>query len=167
MVMNYPQPRTDSTSSQSVVMLSMLILMLLMGRAIYVAVSSDATLKGISIFIVYSLILILVGFIAGVNASKIKSAKQQENSFFSNSELSQTPVNFKPNLASYNSTEQFIIDFLLEHDCQCRQSDFVKNSNMTNSKISRTLSKLESQGILTRVRDGMGKRVNLHKSELE
>ena len=162
----YPQPRTDSTSSQSVVMLSMLILMLLMGRAIYVAVSSDATLKGISILIVYSLILILVGFIAGVNASKIKSAKQQENSFFSNSELSQTPVDFKY-LASYNSTEQFIIDFLLEHDCQCRQSDFVKNSNMTNSKISRTLSKLESQGILTRVRDGMGKRVNLHKSELE
>ena len=107
MVMNYPQPRTDSTSSQSVVMLSMLILMLLMGRAIYVAVSSDATLKGISILIVYSLILILVGFIAGVNASKIKSAKQQENSFFSNSELSQTPVDFKPNLASYNSTEQF------------------------------------------------------------
>ena len=46
-----------------VMLFSMLILMLLMGRAIYVAVSSDATLKGISIFIVYSLILILVGFI--------------------------------------------------------------------------------------------------------
>jgi uncharacterized membrane protein len=38
---------------------------------------------------------------------------------------------------------------------------------MTNSKISRSLAKLESRGVLSRVRDGMGKRVNLHKSELE
>ena len=167
MVMDYPQSRTDNTSSQSVVVLSMLIVILLTGRAIYVAISTDATLKGIFILIVYSSTLIFVGFIAGVNASNIRSRKKREISFSSNSELSQTPVDFKPNLASYNSTEQFIIDFLLEHDCQCRQSDFVKNSNMTSSKISRTLSKLESQGILTRVRDGMGKRVNLHKSELE
>ena len=161
MVMDYPQSRTDNMSSQSVVVLSMLIVILLTGRAIYVAISTDATLKGIFILIVYSSTLIFVGFIAGVNASNIRSI-----SFSSNLEPSQTDVEFNPNLAQYNSTEQFIIEFLLKHDGQCWQSNIVKESSMTNSKISRSLSKLESQGILTRVRDGMGKRVNLHKDEL-
>ena len=64
MVMDYPQSRTDNTSSQSVVVLSMLIVILLTGRAIYVAISTDATLKGIFILIVYSSTLIFVGFIA-------------------------------------------------------------------------------------------------------
>ena len=166
MVMDYPQSRTDNMSSQSVVVLSMLIVILLTGRAIYVAISTDATLKGIFILIVYSSTLIFVGFIAGVNASNIRSRKKREISFSSNLEPSQTDVDFNPNLAQYNSTEQFIIEFLLKHDGQCWQSNIVKESSMTNSKISRSLSKLESQGILTRVRDGMGKRVNLHKDEL-
>lgn len=166
MVMDYPQSRTDNTSSQSVVVLSMLIVILLTGRAIYVAISTDATLKGIFILIVYSSTLIFVGFIAGVNASNIRSRKKREISFSSNLEPSQTDVDFNPNLAQYNSTERFIIEFLLRHDGQCWQSNIVKESSMTNSKISRSLSKLESQGILTRVRDGMGKRVNLHKDEL-
>ena len=171
MVMDYPQSRTDNTSSQSVVVLSMLIVILLTGRAIYVAISTDATLKGIFILIVYSSTLIFVGFIAGVNASNLRSRKKREISFSSNLEPSQTDVDFNPNLAQYNSTEQFIIpqiiiEFLLKHDGQCWQSNIVKESSMTNSKISRSLSKLESQGILTRVRDGMGKRVNLHKDEL-
>jgi len=166
MVMDYPQSRADKTSSQSVFLLSMLIVILLTGRAVYVAVSTDTSLKSIFILIVYSSILIFVGFIAGVNASKTKSTKKQEISFLSNSEPSQTDADFNPNLAKYNSTEQFIIEFLLQHDGQCWQSNIVKESSMTNSKISRSLSKLESQGILTRVRDGMGKRVNLHKNEL-
>ena len=166
MVMDYPQSRADKTSSQSVFLLSMLIVILLTGRAVYVAISTDTSLKSIFILIVYSSILIFVGFIAGVNASKTKSTKKQEISFLSNSEPSQTDADFNPNLAKYNSTEQFIIEFLLQHDGQCWQSNIVKESSMTNSKISRSLSKLESQGILTRVRDGMGKRVNLHKNEL-
>ena len=166
MVMDYPQSRTDNKSSQSVFVLSMLIVILLTGRTLYVAISTDATLKGIFILIVYSSTLIFVGFIAGVNASNIKSRKKQEIPFSSNSEPSQTDADFNPNLAQYNSTEQFIIEFLLQHDGQCWQSNIVKESSMTNSKISRTLSKLESQGILTRVRDGMGKRVHLHKNEL-
>jgi len=32
---------------------------------------------------------------------------------------------------------------------------------MTNSKISRILSKMEARGIVSRARDGMGKRVYL------
>ncbi|MCH1481084.1 MAG: hypothetical protein L7T81_02460, partial [Candidatus Poseidoniaceae archaeon] len=88
MAMDYPQSRTDNTSSQSVVVLSMLIVILLTGRAIYVAISTDATLKGIFILIVYSSTLIFVGFIAGVNASNIRSRKKREISFSSNLEPS-------------------------------------------------------------------------------
>ena len=119
MVMDYPQSRTDNKSSQSVFVLSMLIVILLTGRALYVAISTDATLKGIFILIVYSSTLIFVGFIAGINASNIKSRKKQEIPFSSNSEPSQTDADFNPNLAQYNSTEQFIIEFLLQHDGQC------------------------------------------------
>ena len=38
------------------------------------------------------------------------------------------------------------------------QNDLVKSSEMTNSKISRILSKMEARGIVSRARDGMGKR---------
>jgi len=39
----------------------------------------------------------------------------------------------------------------------------MKNSNMTKSEISRTLSRLESEGMLSRVRYIIGKGVNLKK----
>ncbi|MGB1704172.1 MAG: helix-turn-helix transcriptional regulator [Candidatus Thalassarchaeaceae archaeon] len=59
-----------------------------------------------------------------------------------------------------------MINYLLDNDCNCWQSELVKKSNMTDSKISRLLTKLEASGIISRVRDGMGNRVNLHKVEL-
>ena len=158
--------RAYTTPTQSVIALSALILFLLTSRAIFVAMTSGATTTGIGTLIIYSVSLIIVGFIAGVNVSNIKSAKHQENSFLSNSEEYQTTDDFIPNLGGYNSTERFIIEFLIEHDLECWQSDFVNNSEMTNSKVSRSLSKLESQGIITRVREGMSKRVNLNKNKL-
>ena len=55
---------------------------------------------------------------------------------------------------------------MLENDGQCWQREIVEKSNMDGSKISRTLSNLERNGIVSRVRDGMGKRVILNKEEL-
>ena len=168
MDVNYNQSSVGKASSQSAIMLSMLMLILLTGRALYVAISTDASLKGIFILIMYSAILIFVGFIAGANVSRMRTINQQ-----SSTSISQTQTLSKPvlsdiiDLTRFNTSEQFIIKFLLDNDSQCRQSDLVKCSNMTNSKISRSLAKLESRGVLSRVRDGMGKRVNLHKSELE
>ncbi len=167
MDVNYNQSSVGKASSQSAIMLSMLMLILLTGRALYVAISTDASLKGIFILIMYSAILIFVGFIAGANVSRMRTINQQSSTSISQTQTLSKPVLSDIDLTRFNTSEQFIIKFLLDNDSQCRQSDLVKCSNMTNSKISRSLAKLESRGVLSRVRDGMGKRVNLHKSKLE
>ena len=56
MDVNYNQSSVGKASSQSAIMLSMLMLILLTGRALYVAISTDASLKGIFILIMYSAI---------------------------------------------------------------------------------------------------------------
>ena len=115
----------------------------------------------------YSAILIFVGFIAGANVSRMRTINQQSSTSISQTQTLSKPVLSDIDLTRFNTSEQFIIKFLLDNENQCRQSELVKCSSMTNSKISRSLAKLESRGVLSRVRDGMGKRVNLHKSELE
>ena len=168
MDVNYNQSSVGKASSQSAIMLSMLMLILLTGRALYVAISTDASLKGIFILIMYSAIfLIFVGFIAGANVSRDENNNQQSSTSISQTQMAILNLSSDIDLTRFNTSEQFIIKFLLDNENQCRQSDLVKCSNMTNSKISRSLAKLESRGVLSRVRDGMGKRVNLHKSELE
>ena len=166
MRINNGQLRKDITSSQSAIALSLLFLLLLTGRAIYVAISVDATTKGIFILIAYSTSLIFVGFIAGINIFNIKTTKQQARFSLQNTDLSKAPVNYNSKRASFSTSEIFIIEFMLENDGQCWQREIVEKSNMDGSKISRTLSNLERNGIVSRVRDGMGKRVILNKEEL-
>ena len=95
-----------------------------------------------------------------------KSKKQFDIPLNLNVDESQDSLKDNPSLDHYNASEQFIIEFLLEKENKCWQSDIVKNSDMTKSKISRTLSSLESKGLISRVRDGMGNRVILDDSEL-
>lgn len=159
MEINNDGSRKDLTSTHSVIMLSLLILILLTGRATYVAVNEDAPTKSIFILIAYSMILIFVAFIAGFNISNIKSSKQNDG-------MSQTTVNSKQKLARFSSSEISIIELLMESDGQCWQREIVEKLNMNSSKISRTLTNLEKSGIVSRVRDGMGKRVVLNKVEL-
>ena len=121
--------------------------------------------KGVLIMMMYSLVLTCIGIIIGINLTKIYSSEQQMRPSIP-PRLSSTSVNSTPNLSRFNSSEQFIINYLLDNGCKCWQSDLVKKSNMTDSKISRSLTKLEASGIISRVRDGMGKRVNLHKVEI-
>ena len=86
-------------------------------------------------------------------------------SFNLDADESQDSMKNNPNLDRYSTSEQFIIEFLLEKENKCWQSDIVKNSDLTKSKISRTLSSLESKGLISRVRDGIGNRVILNESE--
>ena len=83
MEINNEGSKKDLTSSHSVIMLSLLILILLTGRATFVAISEDAPTKSIFILVSYSMILIFVGFIAGFNMSNIKLSKH-------NNDMSQT-----------------------------------------------------------------------------
>jgi len=161
MTVRYNQSSLENTSSHFIVFLSFCMVMLLTGRAI----NTDGTEKGVLIMTMYSLVLTCIGIIIGINLTKIYPSEQQMRPSIL-PRLSSTSVNSTPNLSRFNSSEQFIIEFLLKNDCQCWQSAFVKNSDMSDSKISRSLTKLEANGIISRVRDGMGKRVNLHKSQL-
>ena len=45
------------------------------------------------------------------------------------------------------------------------QAELVRQGGFTNSKASRLLSSMERDGLVRRVRDGMGKRVELVKME--
>ena len=162
MTMRYNQSSMENISSHFIVVLSSFMAILLTGRAINV----DGTEKGVFIMIMYSLVLTSIGIIIGINLTRIYSTKKQINTSISQHEELSTSVSSISGLSRFNSSEQFIINFLLDNDCQCWQSDLVKKSNMTDSKISRSLTKLEASGIISRVRDGMGKRVNLHKVEI-
>ena len=160
--MRYNQSSMENISSHFIIVLSSFMVILLTGRAINV----DGTEKGVLIMIMYSLVLTCIGIIIGINLTKIYLIKKQINTSISQHEEISTSVSSIPDLSRFNSLEQFIINYLLDNGCKCWQSDLVKKSNMTDSKISRSLTKLEVSGIISRVRDGMGKRVNLHKVEI-
>ena len=148
---------TDNTSAQYILILSVLVIIMLTGRAIVV----DGTEKGVLRMIAYNLTLTSIGIMMGVTISKLKSNGQEEFYPTSLHKQSSKSVNLAEKTTRFNVSEQFIIDFLNENGGQCMQNDLVKSSEMTNSKISRILSKMEARGIVSRARDGMGKRVYL------
>ena len=148
---------TDNTSAQYILILSVLVIIMLTGRAIVV----DGTEKGVLRMIAYNLTLTSIGIMMGVTISKLKSNGLEEFYPTSLHKQSSKSVNLVENTTRFNVSEQFIIDFLNENGGQCMQNDLVKSSEMTNSKISRILSKMEARGIVSRARDGMGKRVYL------
>ena len=147
----------DNTSAQYILILSVLVIIMLTGRAIVV----DGTEKGVLRMIAYNLTLTCIGIMMGVTISKLKSNGQEEFYPTSLHKQSSKSVNLVENTTRFNVSEQFIIDFLNKNGGQCMQNDLVKSSEMTNSKISRILSKMEARGIVSRARDGMGKRVYL------
>ncbi len=61
------------------------------------------------------------------------------------------------------SDEQAVIDYLQANDGECWQSNLSRALEWTASKTSRTLAKLEYDGTVKRIRDGMGKRIVLIK----
>ena len=56
---------------------------------------------------------------------------------------------------------QAVVSYLLDNGGTCYQSELVDAMDWTASKASRTLSKLEYDGTIARVRDGMSKRIQL------
>ena len=63
------------------------------------------------------------------------------------------------------SDEQAVIDYLQDNDGECWQSNLSRALEWTASKTSRTLAKLEYDGTIKRIRDGMGKRIVLINKE--
>ncbi len=63
------------------------------------------------------------------------------------------------------SDEQAVIDYLQDNDGECWQSNLSRALEWTASKTSRTLARLEYDGTVKRIRDGMGKRIVLINTE--
>lgn len=153
------------TRNRFVILLCMLVLVILNRNIIILLIRRGPTIKvGIEIF--QMLILVSIGIVLGTLGFGSKSKKQVDIPLILDVEASQDSLKDNPSLDHYNASEQFIIEFLLKNENKCWQSDIVKYSDMTKSKISRTLSSLESKGLVSRVRDGMGNRVILDVGEL-
>jgi uncharacterized membrane protein len=54
-----------------------------------------------------------------------------------------------------------VVDLLAASFGSMWQAELVRESGFTDSKASRLLSRMEHEGLIRRVRDGMGKRVEL------
>jgi hypothetical protein len=63
------------------------------------------------------------------------------------------------------SDEQAVIDHLRANDGECWQANLSRALEWTASKTSRTLARLEYDGTVKRIRDGMGKRIVLINTE--
>ena len=64
-----------------------------------------------------------------------------------------------------SSAERTVVTILKSNDNNMWQAELVRQGGFTNSKASRLLSSMERDGLVRRVRDGMGKRVELVKME--
>ena len=98
---------TDNTSAQYILILSVLVIIMLTGRAIVV----DGTEKGVLRMIAYNLTLTSIGIMMGVTISKLKSNGQEEFYPTSLHKQSSKSVNLVEKTTRFNVSEQFIIDF--------------------------------------------------------
>jgi uncharacterized membrane protein len=64
-----------------------------------------------------------------------------------------------------SSAERTVVTILQSNDNNMWQAELVRQGGFTNSKASRLLSSMERDGLVRRVRDGMGKRVELVKMD--
>ena len=60
-----------------------------------------------------------------------------------------------------SEAQRKVIDVLHENNGSMWQSELVNMTGFTDSKASRLLSRMEAEGRIRRVRDGMGKKVEL------
>ena len=164
MTTSHSQAELSDIKNKFTILVCLLVLVLI-NRNIISSLIRSGPKMGTSIEIIKMFIFVSIGIILGTSGFGFKSKKQNDFSFNLDADESQDSMKNNPNLDRYSTSEQFIIEFLLEKENKCWQSDIVKNSDLTKSKISRTLSSLESKGLITRVRDGIGNRVILNESE--
>ena len=112
---------TNNTSSQYILILSVLVIIMLTGRAIVV----DGTEKGVLRMIAYNLTLTCIGIMMGVTISNLKSNGQEEFYPTSLDKQSSKSVNLGEKTTRFN-IRQFIIDFN-KNGGQCMQNDLVKS----------------------------------------
>ena len=103
-------------------------------------------------YVIYSLFLTSVGVIIGVSLMWLNDPRRQ------------TPpegrdVPSAPRMLS--ADQQTVVGVLSSRDGSMWQAELVRETGFTDSKASRLLSRMEAEGHIRRIRDGMGKRVEL------
>ncbi len=103
-------------------------------------------------YVIYSLFLTSVGVIIGVSLMWLNDPRRQ------------TPPESRdvptiPRMLS--ADQQTVVGVLSSRDGSMWQAELVRETGFTDSKASRLLSRMEAEGHIRRIRDGMGKRVEL------
>ena len=121
-------------------------------------IDSD-TSSYIAPYLIYSLFLTSIGIIIGVSLTWLnypnKSETEENNP---KSELDKRPL---------SADEKVVSDLLILNSGEMWQADLVRKSGFSDSKASRLLSRMEYQGLIIRIRDGMGKKVLINEEVKE
>ena len=103
-------------------------------------------------YVIYSLFLTSVGVIIGVSLMWLNDPRRQPAT--ENRDTRSTP-------RMLSADQQKVVGILSSIKGSMWQAELVRETGFTDSKASRLLSRMDAEGHITRIRDGMGKRVEL------
>ena len=103
-------------------------------------------------YLIYSLFLTSVGVIIGVSLMWLNDPRRQ-----------QTPESRDTRSAPrmLSEDQKTVVSIISSRNGSMWQAELVRETGFTDSKASRLLSRMEAEGHIRRIRDGMGKRVEL------
>ena len=107
-------------------------------------------------YVIYSLFLTSLGVIIGVSLTWLNDPRRKPK-----------PENRRLETTSsmFSQDQQKVVEALSSNGNSMWQAELVRETGFTDSKASRLLSRMESEGHIRRIRDGMGKRVELKEVE--
>jgi hypothetical protein len=103
-------------------------------------------------YVIYSLFLTSVGVIIGVSLMWLNDPRRQQTTARQESG--------KPT-RMLSGDQQTVVGILSRSNGSMWQAKLVRESGFTDSKASRLLSRMEAEGHIRRIRDGMGKRIEI------
>ncbi len=106
-------------------------------------------------YLIYSLFLTSIGILIGISMTWLLNNNNEKL----NKEV--TNITKTKKLPILSSAEKIVVNILQSNENKMWQAELVRLGGFTNSKASRLLSSMENRGLVRRVRDGMGKRVEL------
>ena len=102
-------------------------------------------------YVIYSLFLTSVGVIIGVSLMWLNDPRRQPSP---GRDVPTTP-------RMLSADQQTVVGILSSSNGSMWQAELVRETGFTDSKASRLLSRMEAEGHIRRIRDGMGKRIEL------
>ena len=107
-------------------------------------------------YVIYSLFLTSLGVIIGVSLTWLNDPRRRSEP---------ERLALEPSSPMLSEDQQKVVDVLSSNGSSMWQAELVRDTGFTDSKASRLLSRMEAEGHIRRIRDGMGKRVELKDVE--